>query len=90
LGYDISVVGRQPLTLNVNSIQDVVDANPGDGICATAGSNPVCTLRAAIQETNSFPTADTINVPVGAYILSLNGLDDSAAVGDLDITDPRG
>ena len=38
---------------NVNSTQDAVDLNPGDGICATATGE--CTLRAAIQETNALP-----------------------------------
>lgn len=37
------------ITFNVNSTDDRVDANPGDGVCAT--SNPVrCTLRAATME----------------------------------------
>ena len=38
-------------TFTVNSATDAVDATPGDGVCATAGS--VCTLRAAIQEANA-------------------------------------
>jgi CSLREA domain-containing protein len=37
-----------PLEFIVNSTQDTVDANIGDGICAA--SNGACTLRAAIQE----------------------------------------
>jgi len=37
-------------TYTVNSDTDAADANPGDGICATAGGN--CTLHAAIQEAN--------------------------------------
>jgi hypothetical protein len=35
----------------VNDNGDAGDANPGDGVCATAGV--VCTLRAAIDETNA-------------------------------------
>lgn len=35
----------------VNSDGDAADANPGDGFCATAGA--VCTLRAAMEESNA-------------------------------------
>ena len=42
----------------VDSTGDEVDANPGDGICATAGA--VCTLRAAIVQANAFIGLDTI------------------------------
>jgi CSLREA domain-containing protein len=48
-------------TFNVDSAGDTTDANPGDGVCATAGT--VCTLRAAVQEANAWPGADVINVP---------------------------
>ena len=56
-------------TFNVNSIVDAVDAVPGNGVCATAGA--VCTLRAAIQEANALAGADLVNVPAGAYLLTL-------------------
>ena len=69
----------------VNSAADEVDANPGDGTCATVGS--VCTLRAAIQEANTLAGADTINIPAGTYLLSIAGTsEDASAAGDLDIT----
>ena len=42
---------------------DAVDANPGDGVCSTAGDQ--CTLRAAIQETNALAGADSITLPAG-------------------------
>jgi CSLREA domain-containing protein len=53
-----------PLTLIVNSTGDAADINIGDGVCdtdaGTAGDQ--CTLRAAIQEVNFFPTGiDVIN-----------------------------
>jgi CSLREA domain-containing protein len=68
----------------VNSTLDGVDAIPGNGICATATG--VCTLRAAIQETDALPGADTINVPAGTYVLTIAGAnEDLAATGDLDI-----
>jgi hypothetical protein len=70
----------------VDSPADAVDAHPGDGICDDGAGN--CTLRAAIQETNALPGADTITLPAGTYTLSIPGADeDAAATGDLDITD---
>nr|HRL13074.1 choice-of-anchor Q domain-containing protein [Aggregatilineales bacterium] len=57
------------VSLTVNSTVDAPDANPGDGICATAAG--VCTLRAAIQEANALAGADTITVPAGIYTLTL-------------------
>jgi CSLREA domain-containing protein len=73
-------------TFTVDSTNDAVDANPGDGICATTEGE--CTLRAAIQETNALPGADIINLPAGTYLLTLPGtLEDSGLSGDLDILD---
>ena len=45
-------------TFVVSSTVDSVDVAPGDGVCAD--SLGLCTLRAAIQEANAFPGADTI------------------------------
>lgn len=71
---------------DVNSTEDVVDASPGDGLCATGGG--VCTLRAAVQEANASAGADTINVPAGTYALTIPGNhEDLAAKDDLDILD---
>lgn len=49
-----------------------------------------CSLRAALQEANADPQADTIALPSGYYELILNeGLDEEqAASGDLDIRAP--
>jgi CSLREA domain-containing protein len=52
----------------VNATGDRGDERPGNGACATGvrivhddgGIEPECTLRAAIQEANAFPGADTI------------------------------
>ncbi len=73
-------------SFTVNSTIDAVDANPGDGSCATSSGD--CTLRAAIQEANALPGLDNINLPNGTYQLSLTGAaPDTDAFGDLDITD---
>jgi hypothetical protein len=84
------------LTFAVNSTLDLVDANPGDGVCATAPRpQSVCTLRAAIMEADHTSAAAIfsilITLPAGTYTLtipSLNGVELVAnpAVGDLDIT----
>ena len=71
---------------SVTSTTDAVDANPGDGVCASAAGE--CTLRAAIQETNALPGADTVQLPAGTLTLSIPGAnEDAAATGDLDVTD---
>jgi CSLREA domain-containing protein len=83
------VVPAAAATFTVNRTLDAVDARPGDGVCETAPGNRICTLRAAIQESNARPGADTINLPAGTYTLTLQvaGHEDLAVNGDLDITD---
>lgn len=74
-------------TFIVNSTIDAVDANPGDGVCETAVSGE-CTLRAAVMEANALPGSDSVTLPSGTFVFSLAGPDeDSAATGDLDITE---
>src|SRR5262245_44902326 len=74
-------------TFTVNSTADLVDANPGNGICATGTG--VCTLRAALQEANALSGTDTINLGATTYTLTIPGVtEDAAATGDLDITKP--
>ena len=76
-------------TLTIDSTADAVDVAPGDGVCATAADE--CTLRAAIQEANALPGADTIGVdPIlsGQVTLTIPGAgEDAAATGDLDVTE---
>ncbi len=75
------------LTFSVDSILDLPDAVPGDGVCS-AGTPAVCTLRAAIQEANSTPELDTVRVPSLAprFRLTTHGSDnEDASRGDLDI-----
>lgn len=76
-----------PLALLVNTSADAVDANVGDGFCATAAGT--CTLRAAIQETNAWLTADTITIAPGIdpTLTVPGGGEDAGADGDLDIRD---
>jgi len=70
----------------VDSPLDGVDANPGDGVCATVDG--YCTLRAAVMEANALPGRDTITLGAETYGLSIRRSDeDTAASGDLDITD---
>lgn len=87
----------QARTFRVTSNADEVDATVGDGRCRSASG--VCTLRAAIQETNALAGADVILLTVpttkgvggifpATYTMSIAGTDEDAAIdGDLDITD---
>jgi CSLREA domain-containing protein len=74
-------------TYTVNTTGDRMDAQPGDGFCFT-GQAQECTLRAAIQEANATPGADTIDFDIfgtGVKTISLN----SNSNGKLpEITDP--
>ncbi len=70
----------------VNSVLDEPDASPTDNLCVSALSG-LCTLRAAIQQSNTLLGLQTITLPAGAYILTLPGVEDAGASGDLDIAD---
>jgi CSLREA domain-containing protein len=47
--------------LVVNSTGDAADISPRNGVCETVPGNRVCTLRAAIQESNAQAGADSIS-----------------------------
>lgn len=64
-----------------DALYDEPDANPGDGVCATASD--VCTLRAAIDEANADPGLNTIALGNGNYVL---GLDSAAKGGSSELT----
>src|SRR5260221_1888774 len=83
-----ALAGPAGTTFTVNSAADVPDAAPGDGHCETATGNHFCTLRAAIQDANLWPGADTIQLQASTtYLLSHSGAaDDNSLRGDLDIT----
>lgn len=75
-------------TFMVNSPADATDALPGDGLCETVPGNNICTLRAAVQESNALAGVDTILLPAGSYTLTIAGQgENGAASGDLDITE---
>ncbi len=77
-------------TFTPNSFDDRIDADPGDGVCATSAP-VVCTLRAAVMEANALPGADTISLPAGTYRLTIPGTTEHASLtGDLDILDAAG
>ena len=63
--YPVPVPGT---VLIVDSLAGGSDATIGDGICATTGGE--CTLRAAIQESNSLPGQETIQLPAGIIDIS--------------------
>ena len=76
-------------TITVNTTDDTVDVDPGDGVVADAGGN--VSLRAAIMEANALAGDDTIVVPAGTYAFTLGGVgENSSATGDLDITETTG
>jgi len=83
LGVFLSA-SAQAAVFAVNSASDVVDANPGNGICETALGNGVCTLRAAIQETNALAGADEIILPPNTYVLTQ--VTELTILGNLTIT----
>ncbi len=73
-------------TFTVDTTLDVVDALPGDGVCATAAGT--CSLRAAVQESKALLGPDTIILPSGIYTLTIAGAgNNSANSGDLDISE---
>jgi CSLREA domain-containing protein len=76
----------------VNSTADLPDSVPtaANGVCQA--SNGLCTLRAAIMQSNHSGGENTITVPDGTYTLTLGPPDDEANTGgaleqsgDLDI-----
>ncbi len=71
-------------TFTVNTTDDTVDVNPGDGIAADVNGD--CSLRAAIMEANALAGKDTILLPEGLFIITIQGAqEDNCLTGDLDI-----
>jgi CSLREA domain-containing protein len=88
IGSVESTVVPAPVTFVVDSADDLPDGVLGDGLCRSVGTGR-CTLRAAVQETNRWPTADTITIAAGVSPeLTRNGAnEDAASTGDLDVVD---
>lgn len=61
----------------VNDTGDTGDVTPGDGKCEN--STGVCTLRAAIEESNAKPDWDTIDLVNSAYTVT-NGLEVTSSI----------
>lgn len=75
-------------TFRVDTAADLPDAVPGDGKCETETGNALCSLRAAILESNALAGPDTILVPPGLHLLGIPGdLENGGLTGDLDVTD---
>ncbi|MEO8958175.1 MAG: choice-of-anchor Q domain-containing protein [Rudaea sp.] len=79
------------ITIPVNdATQDLVDDNPGDGVCHTTAGT--CTLRAAFMEANHASGAGaTISIPAGIYRLTRSATivgcaGDDETCGDLNLT----
>ncbi|HYP24884.1 MAG TPA: choice-of-anchor Q domain-containing protein, partial [Actinomycetota bacterium] len=74
-------------TFTVDTTVDGVDADPGDGTCATASG--ACTLRAAVGEANALAGTDTITLSAGTYQLTIPNTEpdvpDDNSRGDLDV-----
>ncbi len=68
---DIGAYAYRP-TFTVNEASDAIDANPGDGTCATAAGR--CTLRAAIMESNERTAPSLLVLPAGDYPLTIERL----------------
>jgi hypothetical protein len=80
------------VTYNVNSTADLPDDVPTVANAVCHASNGLCTLRAAIMQSNHGGGSNAILVPDGTYTLSLGPPDDEANTGgateqsgDLDI-----
>lgn len=74
---------EQRFDVVVNSVSDLPDTTPGDGLCRALGN--VCTLRALAMEAAASPGRWFALLPPGIYTLSrpFNGFDDIDG-GDLD------
>ena len=68
---DIGAYAYKP-TFTVNEVADAIDADPGDGTCASAAGR--CTLRAAIMESNTRDDPSLIVLPAGDYPLTIERL----------------
>jgi len=70
----------------IDDVADAADSQLGDNVCADLLGR--CTLRAAIQESNATADTQTLYLPAGFFDINISGTSlDTAASGDLDVTD---
>ena len=67
-------------TFTVNSTGDSADSNTGDGICDDGAGN--CTLRAAMDQANATPGADTIEFSIDSGVQTITPLSPLPIIGD--------
>ena len=83
----LAPAGAQALEFTVVAGTDLVDVNPGDGICAAVADQPSCTLRAAVMESNALGGAHDVVLGVPDIVLDRAGAgDNDSTSGDLDIS----
>ncbi|MGH3090651.1 MAG: choice-of-anchor Q domain-containing protein, partial [Rubrobacteraceae bacterium] len=75
----VSLAMASPAWAATFAVTKTADTN--DGAC-----DADCSLREAVIAANAAPGADTITVPAGTYVLTIQGADeDASATGDLDV-----
>lgn len=85
LGLTLSACHQNGTVFTVDTRDDTVDLNPGDGLCADANGD--CSLRAAVMEANALPGIEEIRVSSSHLLTRPEVADDTDATGDLDITE---
>src|SRR5215203_99712 len=99
IGVLVGARSAHAAEFRVNSMDDAIDALPGNGQCATellpVGTRGICTLRAAIEEANANDLSDTISFSSGmsgTITLTLGQLTITNDISgpDLAITGPGG
>jgi hypothetical protein len=68
LSDGVALSPLDPRLYLVDTEEDLPDASPGDGICATSDGR--CSLRAAVEEANTIGASSEIELPAGRYTLS--------------------
>lgn len=77
------------ISVNSNASSFFVDTTIDDATlsnCITVVLND-CSLRGATIAANGNPGVDNIDIPVGNYLLTVQGVDNTSILGDLDLTE---
>ncbi len=81
------VLAAAPAQAQTTFVVDTPDDDASATAC-TEDTDDDCSLRGAIIAANGASGADVIDVPEGAYALTIaGGAEEASATGDLDITD---